>query len=145
VVNRREFVTNGAALAALTAFPLAYGAAPREVSSPAGAPSLVIVDRAVTQAAAFEAEARAAGYATRPFDRDAGAVWMNEIEPRLRVGPVALAGLTTQATLFCLELLARDYGAWVVRREAAADGVRWLLATQPHRRAPLAPVAKAWS
>ena len=65
---------------------------------------------------------------------------MNEIEPRLRAGPVAIAGLTGAATLFCLDLLARDYGAHVVQRTAAApDTVTWLIITHPDRRAALRP------
>ena len=80
----------------------------------------MIVDRALPQAAAFAAEANAAGHETHAFERDVGALWMNEIEPRLRAGPVAIAGLTGAATLFCLELLARDYGAELVQRRSPA-------------------------
>ena len=72
--------------------------------------------------------------------RDVAALWMNEIEPRLRLGPVAIAGLTGAATLFCLDLLARDYGAHVVQRNAAEpDAVSWMIATHTERKAPLAP------
>ena len=101
---------------------------------------LVIVDRALPEASAFAAHAIAAGHDTRLFDRDVGALWMNEIEPRLRSGPVAIAGLTGAATLFCLDFLARDYGAHVVQRSpAAADAVGWLIATHAERKAALAP------
>jgi hypothetical protein len=141
MLNRRNFVAGSAALATLGTLPFAYARPVRgATATPPGVPSLVVVDGAVPQAAAFAAEARAAGYATHVFDRDVGALWMNEIEPRLRAGPVVLAGLTGAATLFCVELLARDYGAHLVQRESAgATGVRWLVATQPGRRAPLAP------
>jgi hypothetical protein len=100
----------------------------------------VIVDRALAESAAFAAEAIAAGHTTRLFDRDVAALWMNEIEPRLRLGPVAIAGLTGAATLFCLDFLARDYGAHVVQRNATElDAVSWMIATHAERRAPLAP------
>jgi hypothetical protein len=141
MVNRRSFVAGSAALAALTAAPFARSraAGARTESAPSGA-QLVIVDRALPEASAFAAEAIAAGHDTRLFDRDVGALWMNEIEPRLRVGPVAIAGFTGPATLFCLDFLARDYGAHVVQRNPAASGaVGWLIATHADRKAPLAP------
>jgi len=57
---------------------------------------------------------------------------MNEIGATLALGPVAIAGLTGAATLFCLDFLARDYGAHVVQRSpAASDAVGWLIATHP--------------
>ncbi len=141
MVNRRDFVAGSAALAGLTAVPMVPGfAAPEPVAAMPAAARLVIVDRALPQAAAFAAESVAAGQATRFFDRDVAGLWMNEIEPRLRAGPVAIAGLTGAATLFCLDFLARDYGAHVVRRNAAEpDAVRWTIATHAERRAPLAP------
>ena len=104
-----------------------------------GAVQLVIVDRALPEASAFAAEAIAAGHDTRLFDRDVAALWMNEIEPRLRLGPVAIAGFTSAATLFCIDLLARDYGAHVVRRSPAADAVDWVIVTHADRRAALRP------
>lgn len=141
MVNRRDFVAGSAALAALGAVPFARSlAAGQRTETAPRAAQLVIVDRALPGAAAFAAQSIAAGYDTRLFDRDVGALWMNEIEPRLRLGPVALAGLTGAATLFCLDVLARDYGAHVVQRNAAApDSVSWTIVTHPERRAPLAP------
>ena len=41
---------------------------------------------------------------------------MQTLEPRLKAGPVALAGLTKAAPLFCLEYLARNYGLRTVYR-----------------------------
>ena len=141
MVNRRHFVASSAALAALAAVPFARSraAGQRAAQVPGGA-QLVIVDRTLPAAAAFAAEAIAAGHDTRLFDRDVGALWMNAIEPRLRLGPVAIAGLTGAATLFCLDFLARDYGAHVVQRSpAAADAVGWLIATHAERKAALTP------
>ena len=140
-INRRDFVAGSAALAALTGVPLARSrAAGQRTGGVPSAAQLVIVDRALPEAAAFAAEAVAAGHDTRLFERDVGALWMNEIEPRLRRGPVAIAGLTGAATLFCLDFLARDYGAHVAQRSpTAADGVGWLIATHAERKAPLAP------
>src|SRR6185503_5536242 len=140
MVNRRDFVVGSTALAALTAVSFersrAAGATTERVQSNA---RLVIVDRALPGASAFAAESIAAGHDTRLFDRDVGALWMNEIEPRLRSGPVAIAGLTGAATLFCLDLLARDYAAHVVQRNEESHAVSWMIATHAERRAPLAP------
>ena len=49
------------------------------------------------------------------FTSDVADVWMHELEPRLRAGPLEIVGHTSAATLFCLELLARDYGARTVQ------------------------------
>jgi hypothetical protein len=38
---------------------------------------------------------------------------MNQIEPVWKLRPAAIGGLTSPATFFCLELLARDYGMGV--------------------------------
>ena len=138
MVNRRDFVAGSAALAAVGTLPFARSLAAGAQAVPAGA-QLVIVDGVLPDAPAFAAQSVAAGYDTRLFDRDVGALWMNEIEPRLRAGPVAIAGLTGAATLFCLDVLARDYGAHIVERNAVSDGVSWTIATHPERRAPLAP------
>jgi hypothetical protein len=141
MVNRRNFVAGSAALAALSTVPFARPrpAGTRAERAPSAA-QLVIVDRALPAASTFVADAVAAGHDTRLFDRDVAALWMDEIEPRLRSGPVAIAGLTGAATLFCLDFLARDYGAHVVQRNAAEpDAVSWMIATNAERRAPLAP------
>jgi hypothetical protein len=141
MVNRRDFVGAGAALAgALTMAPLARARRSLPTVADLDAASVVIVDRAVAAAAAFTAEAIAAGIDTQLFERDAAGLWMNEIEPRLRAGPTKIAGLTSAATLFCLDFMARDYGAAIIARAAVGnDAVTWVLATQPARRAPLAP------
>ncbi len=55
-------------------------------------------------------------------------------------GSVAIEGYTSAATLFCLELLARDYGACVVRRSDTPAGVHWIVSSSPILRAPLAPL-----
>jgi hypothetical protein len=64
--------------------------------------------------AAFGAAAARAGVAPAPVGPDVGGLWRDRLEPRLRrvnaAGPIAVAGLTAGAPLFCLEFLARDYG-----------------------------------
>ena len=73
-------------------------------------PVTVIFDRAFVEASTFGTEAARRGASALAFERDPGGVWMNQIEPQWKSGRSALAGLTTLPSLFCLELLGRDYG-----------------------------------
>lgn len=142
MTNRRAFILRGASLAMLAALPLRIASASAVTRHPEfdGA-SLVLLDRSLPTAAAFAAAAAAAGHAVLGFGRDVAALWMSAIEPRLRAGPVAIAGHTSAATLFCLDLLARDYGARTVQSVDVDGSVTWLISSQPGRRAPLAPAA----
>jgi len=168
MTDRRAFIQGSASLLALSALPLP--AAPLELRLPSSAgrrqPLVVLVDRDLDASTA--AEVAATGYPVFGFRNDVARVWMNEIEPRLRAGPLGMAGYTSAATLFCLELLARDYGARAVVRIRQSSGVApelrsllmtrsaaapleplvpptapevyaWLVATSPTHRAPLAP------
>jgi hypothetical protein len=76
----------------------------------------VLYDDTSPEGRSFGAEAARRGAAARPVGADLGGVWLHEIEPRWRNGPAAIAGLTTGPHLFCLELLARDYGVGSVYR-----------------------------
>jgi hypothetical protein len=142
MTNRRAFIRSGASLATLAALPLPVALAARRAQEIDGA-ALVLVDRSLATSAAFAAAAAADGHAVRSFDCDVAGLWMSAIEPRLRAGPVAIAGHTSAPTLFCLDLLARDYGARTARsvRVDADASVTWMIASIPGRRAPLAPAA----
>jgi hypothetical protein len=137
MIDRRSFMTGSAAVA------LAAAVSPSRSGLIAGAPTaspvLAIVDRYIASGEAFAADARARGLRVLEFDSDIAALWMRELEPRLRAGPTALTGCTSGATLFCLELLARDYGACCVQRVDSATSVTWTIASAPPRRAALAP------
>src|SRR5262249_20034776 len=76
----------------------------------------VLFDNTSVEGAAFGAEAAACRAATRAVGVDLGGLWMNEIEPQWKYRPAAIAGLTSGPHLFCLELLARDYGMGLVYR-----------------------------
>ena len=69
-----------------------------------------------TEGRSFGAEAFVLGLPVHAVVSDVGCVWMREVEPQWRRAPVAIAGLTRGAPLFCLELLARDYGMGLVHR-----------------------------
>jgi hypothetical protein len=76
----------------------------------------VLFDNTSPEGAAFGTEAAARGAVTRAVGLDLGSLWMHEIEPQWKYCPAAIAGLTSGPHLFCLELLARDYGMGLVYR-----------------------------
>jgi hypothetical protein len=91
----------------------------------------VLFDNMSPEGAAFGTEAAAYGAATRAVGADLGSLWMYEIEPTWKYCPSAIAGLTSGTHLFCLELLARDYGMGLVYRVrheiSASDDCRHLV------------------
>lgn len=109
----------GIAVAALAAVePLAWPGGMDE----ARLPRFAVYDRGRVDGTEFGTEAGRRGVPVHALDSDPGGPWMRTIEPRLRRGPVALAGLTPGPALFCIEFLARDYGLRPVYRiEHAAD------------------------
>jgi hypothetical protein len=124
--SRREIVQGGVALAALTLgslrAPLARaGADARRASAPRSV-DLVIVDRAFPEAGRFALEAAELGYRVRTFEHDVAPIWMNALEPALRAGRLAVAGLTAPGTAFCLEILSTPYGAASFARDEHAAG-----------------------
>lgn len=142
MVDRRAFLKFG------VSFAVALAGVARAASGPTAGrplramPDVVLVDRHVAGSGSFAASARSRGLAPFEFAGDAGSAWMRELEPRLRLGPTTIEGYTSAATLFCLELLALDYGARVVRRSELPDGVAWVLSSNPMRRAALAPLCQ---
>jgi hypothetical protein len=113
--SRREFLQRGLTASALAAFPADSLRALAGTSQPYR-PLTVVYHRGGWEAASFGVEAQRRGIPAYAVPPDAGALWMNQIEPRLKRGPGALAGVTTLASQFCLELLARDYGMGLVYR-----------------------------
>jgi hypothetical protein len=101
----------------------------------------VLFDNTSAEGAAFGAEAAARGAATRAVGIDLGSLWMHEIAPQWKDRPAAIAGLTSGPHLFCLELLARDYGmglVYRVRHEIGASGHCGHIITGP-------PVLSSWT
>ena len=141
MIDRRRFMQSSVALGAAVATWSASGSR----TSAVGRPEIVVVDRQLAGSAAFLAERRSRGLATLEFTGDVAGLWMRELEPRLRLGPVVIEGHTSAATEFCLEFLARDYGARTVRRAESAAAVTWVLSSSPARRAALAPIASRGS
>ncbi|HEY8519319.1 MAG TPA: hypothetical protein VIN61_04520 [Gammaproteobacteria bacterium] len=108
--SRRAFLGYGAALAALAARP-ASGA-----FASAAPPALAIVDHTIPGADEFAAVAERRGVRVLAIAGDVGGAWMHQVEPLWRAGRGRVAGFTRTGALFCLELLARDYGVAVERR-----------------------------
>jgi hypothetical protein len=139
MLGRRTFLRSAVALpAVLTGWPSLASS-----GAPAPFPDVAIVDRQLDGSSAFVASARSGAVPPHAFAGDVAALWMRELEPRLRAGPVAIAGYTTAATSFCLELLARDYGARIVERTESGAGVAWILSSRPLRRGALAPLNRS--
>jgi hypothetical protein len=144
MVNRRALVEGGLGLAAgfaawpTCAAPAEGRDAPGSTENVTPAPLRVaVVDRGIAGSATFAAAACAQGLPVFEFTSDVARVWMRELEPRLRLSALEILGYSSPATSFCLELLARDYGAGAAQPLGAST---WLIATNPARRAPLAPV-----
>ena len=112
MIDRRAFLQSSVALgAALATLP----AGASSVGTAAATPSLVLVDLQLAGSADFAAAARARGCECSNSRGDVAGLWMRELEPRCARVAVTIAGYTSAATLFCLDLLARDYGARTVR------------------------------
>ncbi|HSC14413.1 MAG TPA: hypothetical protein VLI71_04810 [Gammaproteobacteria bacterium] len=145
MVDRRSFITSAVAFAAAVAVGneterRSNASTPADAALAPAASALAIVDRDASGSEAFAAAARARGVRVFEFSADVAALWMREIEPRLRAAPVVIEGYTSAATQFCLEFLARDYGARTVHRAEADAAVTWILSSSPARRAALAPI-----
>ena len=129
--NRREFIHTGLAVSALTASylhgPVALARPANPTTKPSASLFKVIYDRSFDAGRSFGAEAARRGAPVQATGSDIGSVWMNVIEPELETRPAAIAGLTAGAPLFCLELLASDYGMRLVYRieHRPIDGDRY--------------------
>jgi hypothetical protein len=113
LINRRSLLLAGAG--AVVA-PLVAGAVDYRAEMSAAAERVaqvrfhkVLFDRDHAAAVAFGRAGRAAGLPVEPIGADLTALWY-ELSLRLRQGPTALAGLTTEPVGLYLQLLAQDFG-----------------------------------
>jgi hypothetical protein len=120
MISRRT-VLQGAVAA--TSLPIIAGVAwaPRSAEPATIAldhPSLykVLFDQRFAPARAFGNDARYRGMAVQGFAGDITDVWFHDLYPRWKQGRAAVAGLTTNGVLFCLEHLARDARMRLVHR-----------------------------
>ena len=126
MIDRRTFVQYGVtgltATLAGGAFELTGPGIGSRIGSWTGSeaapePHLALFDRRFAAARKFAQTTRAQGISTRAITSDVTWVWFNELHPLWKQRPVAIAGLTTYAPLFCLERLAWDHGMRVIQRD----------------------------
>jgi len=114
MIDRRTFVQYGVTGLVVT---LAAGGFKLSTSGTATEAHLALFDRRFAAARKFARTTRAQGISTRAITGDVTWVWFNELHPLWKQRPVAIAGLTTYAPLFCLERLAWDHGMRVIQRD----------------------------
>jgi hypothetical protein len=150
--SRREFLQAGIAASILpVAVPerlrSAAAQVPLSLLSPSGdRPVWLVCDVRFAQAAALASDAERRGQSVARIDGDITDFWFNELSLRWKEAPIAVAGLTAEGPLFCLERWAWDCGLRVVARDAvagtpAAGGcamagelVSWVIAPKAARR-----------
>lgn len=128
---KRRTVLSGAIAASALAFA---GGAPRARLSPgdrtdvpveavSGVVVILDADRGAG-VARLRARAKARGWQVREAGRDPAVLWDRQLRPIWDGRDVAVLGLTSPATAFCLDLLARDAGyvtVWEGGPAAALD------------------------
>ena len=147
-MNRREFVVCGTgAVAALgvAAFETARAAGSECSRSLRGRlPYRVIVDERFQQSRAFGHGAAQLGCTIQPISGDVTSLWFNELQPLWARGEGEIVGMTTGASLMCLEQLAWNQWMRVVARvdhRAESDGTvrhRLMLRNGPLQEAQVA-------
>jgi hypothetical protein len=103
--NRREFLQAGIGVSLL---PLLSSKA-LSAAAP-GIFDLFVFDRRFPQARDFAQRAREVGVDRAAIEGDITHLYFHDLSLRWNRGPTTIAGLSTKASLFCLEMLARDRG-----------------------------------
>jgi hypothetical protein len=119
MASRREFLQVGiAALALPISAHAALSPAAAAAENPVAVTPLykVVFDERFPASVAFGAEARSLGLSTHSIRGDITDLWFHDLDARWKKSPAAVAGLTAQGALFCLERLAWDHGMRVVYR-----------------------------
>ena len=112
MMKRREFLH-----ATIAAIPLATVVLPNAgfVTEVGRLPFYkLIFDERFSDGVTFAAEVRRLGLPVQPIRGDVTDTWYNDLYYRWRDFPVAIAGLTTSRSLFCLDMFARDAGLRIV-------------------------------
>lgn len=103
--RRREFLQAGITLSLLPLLSRrAYGAAALR------AVDTVIFDQRFPKARDFAQQAGHAGLNCVAIQGDITDLYFHDLASRWNRGPTTIVGLSTKASLFCLEMLARDRG-----------------------------------
>jgi hypothetical protein len=141
MTSRREFLKSGLIASALPVGARADFAA-REPS--ASVPLYkVLYDTRFADSIAFARRAAARGLAIHAMAGDMTRFWYDDLYHRWRQEPAAIAGLTAEGALFCLERLAWDQRMRVVYRGRHAVGAGGCIEHRFEGPAPLVPAAVA--
>ena len=94
---------------------------------PLPGPYRAIYDERFQAGLEFASDAAGRGWITRAIRGDVTQVWFHELAVRWKRGPAAIAGCTTQLSLFVLERLAWDVRMRVIVRDTdpVTQLVRW--------------------
>jgi len=115
MASRREFLQTGFVA---SIFPIVASAdhfTPARVTTPVSLYK-VIFDTRFAASRAFARRGEQLGAAVQGIEGDVTALWYHDLHARWSAGPVAMAGLTLNGALFCLDILARNHGMRVVYR-----------------------------
>lgn len=131
--DRRTVLKLGVAAGTLPLFAAAFEA---DVSNE---PSLgrkldlykIFYDKRYAQSREFGQLSKRLGANVEAIRNDVTDIWYNDLYFRWKEGPAAIAGLTCESTLFCLQQLARDVNMHVVYRAGhrRSDGQRVIVQT----------------
>jgi hypothetical protein len=102
--NRREFLQGGIAVSLLPLLSRKGFSAARRAFD------VVVFDQRFPQARDFAQQARETGLECVAIEGDITHLYFHDLALRWNRGPTTIAGLSTKASLFCLEMLARDRG-----------------------------------
>jgi len=120
MASRREFLQMGVAALALPISARAALGTPVPAAAAAESARVplykVVYDERHAPCRAFAGEAKGLGVAVHGIRGDITGLWFNDLDARWKKEPVAIAGLTEQGPLFCLERLAWDHGMRVIYR-----------------------------
>lgn len=104
-MQRRTFIGGLAIAPAMSGLPFA-----NLLAADMPRATLAIVDRDLADAIFMAEWFIHESVERHSFAGDPGRLWMETLEPELRRSPMTIAGVTSAATLFCLQFLTRDYG-----------------------------------
>ncbi|MBS0614446.1 MAG: twin-arginine translocation signal domain-containing protein [Proteobacteria bacterium] len=138
--SRRSFVKSGLAVGAAASVAAVASTSKNAANDPLGLRlpiHLALFDTRFPAAHAFARALAIRGVTLAPYDGDVTPVWFNQLDPVWRQYPLAVAGLTTEGALFCLEQLAWDNRMRVVYRglheSSAQGGTRHVLQSSARR------------
>lgn len=115
MATRRDFIGGSIAAGVLAGIGYVPGAFARSRTTGVGLYK-AIYDERYTEGVQFADEIKTLGIATRAIRGDITDLWFDDLALRWKQSPVAIAGLTTESALFCLERLAWDHRLRVVFR-----------------------------